>query len=185
LLVIGCAWGGAALAHWVPGRTHLGGLLLGLGLFGVDASLRAWTIPANPYAISPREWPVAGYQLQRDFDRNDLPFVISVTQNVAGRVLSESAGLQHVFHAQGRELVPLWSPEVAFLFDPAFKGDAVTRLRELGFSHLLLTRVQSSVDFLTRTGALAHLTGRIHSVTANDTFILFALDPLPAAGAKP
>lgn len=179
LLLIGCAWGGAALAQWVPGRTHLAGLLLGLGLFAADASLRAWTIPSNPYTISPLEWPVAGYQLQRDFERNDRPFITAVARMVSGRVLSESAGVQHVFHAQGRELVPIWSPEVAFLFDPAFKGDAVTRLRGLGFTHLLLTRAQSSVDFLTRHGALARLTNRIHSVTANNTFVLFALDPAP------
>jgi hypothetical protein len=184
LLVIGCAWGGAALAGWVPGRRHLAGLLVGLGLFGTDAALRAWTIPINPYTIPPREWPVAGYQLQRDFDRNDLPFITAVAQQVPGRILSESAGVQHVFHAHGREFVPIWSPEVAFLFAPDFKGDAVSRLRELGFTHLLLTRVQSSVDFLARTGALARFTGRVHSVMANDTFILFALDPAPAA-ARP
>ncbi len=185
LLVIGCAWGGAALARWVPGRRHLAGLLLGLGLFGTDAALRAWTIPVNPYTIPPQEWPVAGYQLQRDFDRNDLPFITAVAGQVTGRVLSESAGVQRVFHARGRELVPLWSPEVAFLFDPKFRGDAVTRLRALGFTHLLLTRVQSSVDFLARTGALPRLTGRIHSVMANDTFVLFALDAARAEPAPP
>jgi len=185
LLVIGCAWGGAALARWVPGRAHLAGLLLGLGLFGMDASLRAWTIPLNPYTIPPGEWPVAGYQLQRDFERNDRPFITAVVRQVSGRILSESAGVQHVFHAQGREFVPLWSPEVAFLFDREFKGDAVSRLRELGFTHLLLTRVQSSVDFLNRTGALPRLAGRVHSVMANDTFVLFALDPAPGASARP
>ncbi|MBI2498165.1 MAG: hypothetical protein HYV75_09755 [Opitutae bacterium] len=185
LLVIGCAWGGVALAGWVPGRRHLAGLLLGLGLFGADAALRAWTIPINPYTIPPREWPGAGYRLQRDFTRHDLPFIDTVARSVSGKVLSESAGVQHVFRAHGREFVPLWSPEVAFLFGTDYQGDAVTRLRELGFTHLLLTRVQSSVDFLARTGALTRLTGRIHSVMANDTFVLFALDAAPPAGPKP
>lgn len=180
LLVIGCAWGGAVLARWVPGRVHLAGLLLGLGLFGVDASLRAWTIPINPYAIPPREWPVAGYQMQRDFARDDLPFLTAMARQVSGRVLSESAGVQPVFQAQGRELVPPWSPEVAFLFSPGFQGDAVSRLRARDFTHLLLKRAESSVDFLARTGALPRLTGRIHAVMANDTFVLFALDPVPA-----
>jgi hypothetical protein len=82
--------------------------------------------------------------------------------------------------------VPVWSPELAFLFAPAAPGEAVARLRELGYTHVLLTRVQSSVDFLTRTGALAHLEGRLQGVMMNDAFVLFALLPPAAteAGAK-
>jgi len=185
LLLLGCAWGGAALARWVPQRQHLPGLLLALALFGVDASLRALTIPLNPYATPPREWLQAGYRLQEDFAREDEPFILAVTQRVSGRVLSESAGVQHVFLRAGKILAPLWSPEVGFLFAPEFHGDAATRLRELGYSHVLLTRVQSSVDFLVRTGALHKLEGRLDYVMANNTFILFALREAPApAGPK-
>ena len=43
-------------------------------------------------------------------------------------------------------------------------------------SDLLLTRVQSSVDFLARTGALHHLEGRLQGVMMNETFVLFAFD---------
>jgi hypothetical protein len=182
LLLLGCAWGGAALARWVPKRQNLAAVLLGLALFGVDASLRALTIPLNPYATAPGEWLQAGYQLQADFTERDEPFIQAVTRRVDGRVLSESAGVQHVFLREGKILAPLWSPDVQFLFDADFHGDAVGRLRDLGYSHLLLTRVQSSVDFLARTGALAKLDGRIEPVMANGTFILFALKP---AGSKP
>jgi hypothetical protein len=177
LLLLGCAWGGAALARWVPQRQNLAALLLGLALFGVDASLRALTIPLNPYATAPGEWLQAGYQFQADFTERDEPFIQAVTRRVDGRVLSESAGVQHVFLREGKILAPLWSPDVQFLFDADFHGDAVSRLRDLGYSHLLLTRVQSSVDFLARTGALAKLDGRIEPVMANGTFILFAFKP--------
>ena len=66
---------------------------------------------------------------------------------------------------------------MAFLFAPEANGNAVARLRALGYSHLLLTRVQSRVDFLARTGALARLSGQLQPVMATDTFVLFALEP--------
>lgn len=182
LLLLGCAWGGAALARWVPGRRHSTGLLLGLGLFALDASLRALTIPLNPYAISPREWPGAGYRFQQDFARDDQTFLDTIAQEVPGKVLSDSAGLQSIFHARGRPLAPFWSPEVAFICSADFAGDAVTRLRELGYTHLLLKRAQFSVDFLGRTGALRRLEGRMHVVRENQSYLLFALDAKASPG---
>ncbi len=175
ILLLGCAWGGAALARWVPRRRHLAGVLLGLGLFGVDAGLRALTIPLNPYATAWRDWPDAGYRWQADFARENELFAAAAANRAAGRVLSESAGMQHHFQRRGKTLSPLWSPEVQFLFSSDFKGVAATRLQELGYTHILLTRVQSSVDFLTRTGALQRLDGHLEPVMANDTFILFEL----------
>jgi hypothetical protein len=184
LMLLGCAWGGGVLAHWFPGRTHLTGVLAGLTLLGIDASLRAWTIPVNPYTLAPQEWPEAGYRLQLDFLREDQTFLESVAQTVPGKVLSDSAGVQDIFRARGRQLTPFWSPETAFLFAPNFKGDAVARLRELGYTHLLLKRAQFTVDFLTREGALARLEGRISFAKANSSYVLFALEPPAPASAR-
>ncbi|MEJ1973233.1 MAG: hypothetical protein WDM96_12460 [Lacunisphaera sp.] len=181
LMLLGCAWGGAALARWAPGRRHLAGLLAGLTFFGLDAALRAWTIPINPYTIPPREWPDAGYRIQLDFIRDDEAFVENIARQVSGKVLSDSAGLQPIFHEQHKKLMPLWTPEVAFLFSPDFHGDAVTRLRELGYTHFLLKRAQFSVDFLVRTGALGKFENRMHQVAGNPSYILFMLDAAEAA----
>jgi hypothetical protein len=184
LMLLGCAWGGAALARWLPDRQHLAGVLLGFGLFGCDAALRAWTIPINPYTIPAREWPEAGYRLQLDFIRDDQAFLDGVARVIPGKVLSDSAGLQGLFRQHGKTLVPFWSPEVAFLCSGNYSGDAVTRLRELGYSHLLLKRAQYSQDFLKRMGAMPHLLGRLTGVTANENYVLFAFDP-PAPAAPP
>jgi hypothetical protein len=177
LMVLGCAWGGAALARWIPGRRHLAGLLAGLTLFGADAALRAWTIPINPYTVAPREWPDAGYRIQLDFIRDDQAFIEDVVRAVPGKVLSDSAGLEPWFFAGGKSLVPLWSPDVAFLFDPAFNGNAATRLRELGYTHLLVKRAQFTVDFLGRTGAWERINRHLRAERENPSYILFALEP--------
>ncbi len=181
LLLLGCAWGGAVLARWVPERRHLGGVWLACLLWGSDAALRACTIPANPYQLAPHEWLTAGYGMQRDFVRLNQPFLEAASRVVKGKVLSETAAAQGVFRLVGAEVVPVWSPEVAFLFSPAAPGAAATRLRQMGYTHVLLTRVQSSVDFLTRTGAMHQLDGRLQGVMLNDTFVLFSLQPDLAA----
>lgn len=183
LMVLGCAWGGAALAQWIPDRRYLAGVWLALLLFGCDAALRAWTVPLNPYTISPREWPDAGYRVQLDFARDDQAFLENAARKIPGKVLSDSAGVQALFRQQGRTLVPFWSPDVQFLFSPDYTGDAVARLRELGYSHLLLKRAQYSVDFLKRLGALARLDGRITGIAANENYLLFSLEPPPPTPA--
>ena len=181
LLLLGCAWGGAVLARWVPERRHLAGVWLACMLWGSDAALRACTIPSNPYQLAPREWPAAGYTIQRDFERLNRPFLEAASRVVPGKVLSETAAAQGIFRLVGAEVVPLWSPEVAFLFSPAKSGDGAAQLRQMGYTHVLLTRVQSSVDFLTRTGGLGHLDGRLQGVMMNEAFVLFTLQPEPGA----
>lgn len=184
VLVLGCAWGGAALAREVPGRTHLAGVMLGLTLFAGDASVRAWTIPQNPYTLPPGEWGRAGDQLRHDFERENTPFLREVARVVPGRVLSDSAGLREFFQREGKSYSPLWSPEVAWLFSGTVRPDAAARLRSLGYSHLLLKRMSISFDFLRDRGVLASLDNRLKVVMSNPTFILLELDA-PAGPPKP
>ncbi len=175
VLVLGCAWGGAALARWVPGRTHLAGLMLGLSLFACDASLRAWTIPLNPYTLSPGEWSRAGNVLRTDFEQGNVPFLRQVARTAGGRVLSDSAGLRDFFRAEGKTYSPFWTPDVAWLFSGRTVPHAAARLRALGFSHLLVKRSSITVDFLVKTGAWPSLEKNLRPVLGNDTFILFEL----------
>ncbi len=133
VLVLGCGWGGACLAQWVPGRAYVAGVMTGLTLFACDASLRAWTIPQNPYTLSPREWGRAGYLLHDDFERENAPFLREVARLVPGRVLSDSAGLRRFFQGEGKAYSPLWTPEVAWLFSGTVPPDAAARLRAQRF----------------------------------------------------
>jgi len=175
LLLLGCAWGGSVLGRWVPQRAPLAALLLGLGLCGLDASLRALTIPRNPYNTPSAEWMRAGYSYQEEFARDDVPFIRSLMPLLTGRVLSDSAGLQALFQQENKLLIPLWSPDVRFLFETERQDDAGALLRQRGYSHLLLKRSEYSVAFLRRTGVLQRLEGKIEAVTANGTYILFVL----------
>lgn len=182
VLLLGCAAGGGLLARAVPGRRYLAAAMLGLGLFAIDASLRAWTMPGNPYALAPRDWPAAGDSIRTDFEREDRAFLEQVAGRVTGRLLSDSAGLRSVFQAAGKTYSPLWTPEVAWLFADGPKPGAADRLRALGFSHLLIKRTEVSSDFLQQHGVLAALAGRSRIVLANPSYVLIEL--LPPGGSR-
>lgn len=184
LLVLGSAGGGACLARWVPGSRHLAGLMIALALLGCGATVRAWGVSINDEAQALRQFE-RGEPARADHPaRGNLEFLAEAARLAEGRVLSESAGAQRIFRRQGRQLMPFWSPDVHFLFEPADPGDVAARLRGLGYSHVLLTRAQSTFDFLNRTGALARIRPCLRPVASNETFILFALVPAPDASVR-
>lgn len=176
-LLLGCAWGGACLAQWVPGRRHLAGVMAGLSLYAVDASLRALTMPVNPYGVPPTEWLTVGDAIRRDFLREDAAFVERVAQEATGLVLSDAAGLESYFRKHGREYRPLWSPDVGWLFSGAPGPDAAAHLRRLGYSHLLLKRSSITADFLRDMGVLSALQGHLRTVSQGEIFILLEIVP--------
>ncbi len=175
VLVLGCAAGGAGLAHLVPDRRHLLGLVLGLGLFALDASLRALTIPVSPYTVSAGDWLRVGDQLRHDFERDQRPFLEAVAATVTGRTLCDTAGLRRFFAAHERSYSPFWSPDVTWLFTEPRDPEAARRLRGLGFTHVLVKRSTITFDFLRDQGAAAALEGNLEPVMANDLFVLFAI----------
>jgi hypothetical protein len=74
-------------------------------------------------------------------------FVAFVRKEVppGSRMLSDDAYAHAVLFGSGVEVVPLWSPEVAFLFDPALApAHARDRLRVAGIEWLLLERPEAA-----------------------------------------
>ncbi len=176
LLLLGCAWGGAMFARLGEVRGTLQAATgIVLVLAAADASLRALTVPANPWRTDASEWLRAGYTWQTDFRLEQDRFLDEVATTVGGRVLSDSAGVQRHLRMRGVAVLPFWSPEASPLFESNLETDAVAVLRDRGFSHLLVNRSDITLQFLRQTGALDRLDGRIVGVLANDTFALFEL----------
>ncbi len=141
-LALGTILGGAACARWIPARRHLAGATFALGLLAIDAALRALTLPGTVYKIPPADWLAAGRVLS-DFD-----------QRPAYRQIAQLAGTERILvlgpntelTRQGARTLPLWSPEVGFLFDDGLTPMAVARrLRAAGIGYVLLTRVAPNV----------------------------------------
>lgn len=133
VVVVAAAAGGLALdAVIARGRAPRALALAALGVSGAWCALctlalpaaRPWGLPGGLGAHALRATP----WLVRDYAAAALPHLPP-----EGAVLTTNAYLALELRAAGRRAVPAWSPEVAFLFDPAVgQVEALARLRQAG-----------------------------------------------------
>jgi hypothetical protein len=134
-LVIGACLGGAVLARLIPGRRHLAGVAVALALFATDAALRTLVLPANVHRLPADRWLATGRALH---DYHERPIYREFVR-VAGRDRLLVLGPNALLTRLGARTVPLWSPEVRFLFDPALPPAEIGhRLRAAGIGFVLL-----------------------------------------------
>lgn len=144
-LLIAAILGGAALARWVPARRYLAGLVLALLIFASDAALRTLVLPANVYKIPPSVWLAVGGAVHEYHQR---PVYRQLADYTAGRrilVLGPAA----LLNQNGASTVPLWSPEVGYLWDESVaRGEAVRRLTDSGIGFVLINTGEVNREYL-------------------------------------
>jgi hypothetical protein len=142
---------GVALAQLTTARQRriATGVLLVLAVESLPKSL---VLPENPYRTPVREWLVAGDRLNCDTAAagTDLRRALA-TLPADSHVLTESAGLQPLLELDHRRVIPLWSPQVAWLFDERLApAQLAARWRASGLRTVVLTRGSVGADFLFR-----------------------------------
>ncbi len=147
-LVLGTVLGGATLARWLPGTRHLAGISLALGLLATDAALRALTLPGTVYKIPPGDWLTAGGAVHAYHAR---PIYAQIAQ-LAGPKRILVLGPNAQLTLRGARTVPLWSPDVAFLFDPRLKpAQTAALLRQAQIGFIFLNRGPANERYLVRS----------------------------------
>jgi hypothetical protein len=147
-LALGAVLGGAAAARWLPTQRHLAGASVALALLATDSALRALVLPSNLYRVPPAAWLSIGGALQEIHTR---PLYHDIAQHI-GTTRILTLGPNTLLAAQGARTVPLWSPEVRFLFDPTITALASAhRLRALGIGFVFLTKGPSNERYLARS----------------------------------
>lgn len=171
-LVLGAVLGGAACAKWLPAGRHLAGASLALGVFALDAALRALVLPANVYKLPPTAWLGAGGALQ---DYHARPLYRALAQR-AGNERILVLGPNALLTAQGARTVPLWSPEVDFLFDTATTpAETARRLRAVGIGFILLTKGPANERFLSHSPFFREPGGTLQAVWSDDDLVLLKI----------
>ncbi|MEO6873696.1 MAG: glycosyltransferase family 39 protein [Opitutaceae bacterium] len=176
-VVLGCVLGGAACARWVPTRKHLTGATLALGLLAVDAALRALTLPGTVYKIPPADWLASGRAMA---EYNQRPAYRQIAQ-LAGTERILVLGPNALLNVQGAHTLPLWSPEVSFLFDDRLRpAEIARRLRAANIGYVLLTRGAPNEKFLAHSAYFREPGDTLFALWSDETMIL-----LRVAGLKP
>ncbi len=175
-LVLGAILGGAAIARWLPARRYLFGASLALTLLATDAALRALVLPGNIYKIPPSAWLTTGNALR---DYHARPLYHAVAER-AGSSRLLVLGPNSLFAAQGARTLPLWSPEVNFLFETGASSAATARrLRAAGIDFIFLTKGPANERYLARSPFFRDPGGTLHALWSDDDQVFLAIAAPP------
>lgn len=174
--------GGAALARWVPGRTHLAGVTAALCLLAADAALKNLTLPANPYRLPPRIWLTAGNAIHEFHASEALRTVARVVGADGVIVLGPQAQLQNL----GVRCAPPWSPALGNFFDPQATPENQARtLIATGFAYVLTYRDDINIRYLAGAALFRQPSSHLRVALISDDMVLYRITPVPVSAARP
>ncbi len=147
LLVVAASYG-FALVLQRPLLQRVAAAVLALVL--IESLPKTLVLPENPYRAAPRHWLQAAQVipfLARDWDRELLAKVEPLPDR--RRIVSDYVGAPRLFATIGTEVAPLWSPEVAWLFDATLKPEEIaTRWRQSRLRYLVLLKTGPTAHFV-------------------------------------
>lgn len=123
---------------------------LAVALLAVESLPKTLVLPENPYRLAGRDWPAAGRQFLDAVRAQDQELLAKLQPLPDhGRILTDSATLPRAFAEAGITVLPLWSSEVAWLFDPTLKPEVVAlHWRKSGLRYLVFSKSGPTPDFI-------------------------------------
>jgi hypothetical protein len=123
---------------------------IGLTLLLLESLPKTLALPENPYRLGPREWARAAALFPAEVRGvNDALLAKIQALPDRRRILSDHAGLPRILAPIGTEVAPLWSPEVAWLFDGTLKPEEVARRwQKSGLRYLVLGKTGPTAGFM-------------------------------------
>ena len=121
-----------------------------IGLLFVESLPKTLVLPENSYRSSPRDWWSSAQQIQSLADARDRELLAKMAP-LAGRqrIVSDYVGAPRLLAKIGCEVVPLWSPDVAWLFDEKLDpAEAARRWRQAGLRYLVLLKIGPTAGFM-------------------------------------
>ena len=147
LLVVGASY---AWQSFCPHPAAARAAALALGLVFLEALPKTLVLPENSYRIPARDWLQAAAQFP-DSVRAGEQALLAKLKLLPGRALivTDNAGLPRVLAAIDTQVLPLWSPEIAWLFDDQLKPKYIAlRWKRSGLRYIVLGKSGASADFI-------------------------------------
>lgn len=181
-LAVGAVLGGAACARWIPGRRYLTGALLALTLVGADAAMRAGVLPFDPYQLRLSYWSHVDAAVGVARNR---PLFAEIARDAHGAgVLAQN--MQAELSVHGVRVVPVWSPDVAFLFNNRITpAEAARGLLALGIRYVLTSTNPVDQTFLRKSRFFRETSAaRLRLLDSNGDLKFFAIVSDGAVSAR-
>ena len=126
------------------------GMAVAVALMVLESLPKTLVLPENPYRVALRDWPQAAGQFPAVVRGvNDAILAKIRPLPDRRRIVSDHAGLPRIFAAIGTEAIPLWSPEVAWLFDEKLPpAEVANRWRKSGLRYLVLGKTGATAGFM-------------------------------------
>lgn len=147
---------------------------LAVALIMVESLPKILVLPENPYRLGVREWPRAAAQFPavvRTVNETLLARVQPLPDR--RRILSDHAGLPRILAPIGTEVAPLWSPEVAWLFDGTLEPEVIAqRWKQSGLRYLVLGKTGATAGFMQNYARWRAPYFALRPVAETDTYII-------------
>ena len=182
LLAVVASYG---LAFWVQHPAAARYAAAGVALLLLESLPKTLVLPENPYRLAVREWPQAADRFPAVV-RNVNDTLLARIQSLPDRrrILSDHAGLPRLLAPLGTEVAPLWSPEVAWLFDETLKPEEVARRWRLsGLRYLVLGKTGAGANFVQTHARWRAPYFTLQTVAETETHVILEAT-VPAAPAK-
>lgn len=140
---------GLGLLGRSPLTTGVTSVVIALTL--MESLPKTLVLPENPYRLPLGDWPRAGEMFSQSV-KNDDQNLISRIKNLpnieGGRIVTDNAGLARLIAPIGLEALPLWSPEVSWLFDPNLsEHDVALRWQKSGLRYVFIAKASPTAGF--------------------------------------
>jgi hypothetical protein len=182
VLALTAAFAGyAIMAGPALGRRIADGVLIAVLLATLPFTL---TLPENAYRVSPREWPGAARRFEVMGEESSAQLSAALG-SLPGRkhLLTDYTGLARLTAGTDIVLTPLWSPEVAWLFDPATTPDAAAdRWSASRFHYLVTSPSPAFMEFINRHARWSSARFAFRPVWQSDAYLIIEVivEPPPA-----
>lgn len=185
LLAVAAGYG-LGFVNWSRNATGL--ISFAITLLLVEALPKTLVLPENPYRLPFTEWAQAGDRLGHVVrpSATKLENIISALPlGARRRILSDNGGLPRDLADSNIQIVPLWSPEVAFLFDKALKPQEIARRwKESHLSFIVISKASPTRDFI-ETHAQWHTAFfTVVTVLETDSVLILQAAASPDLGPK-
>jgi hypothetical protein len=183
LLAVTASYG---LALTVQSRMANRILAAGIALGLLESLPKTLVLPENPYRAAPRDWLQAANSVPLLANQWDARLLEKV-QPLPGRhrIVSDYVGAPKLFARINTEVAPLWSPEIAWLFDATLPPEEVARRwQKSGLRYLVLLKSGPTVGFIPAHARWRAPYFTLNTVAETDAFRVLEASVPVTPGAK-